>query len=133
MSGGFGGWRRQAALGALLAVVACVLANRVARRALDLRLDLTADRLHTASDVGVRLLDGLEDVLQVRAYFTGYAARYLEEWHLAARKLQEALASGQFDLVDRRLREDLRACRSELEAPRPAPSAPQGGQLVLPQ
>lgn len=63
--------RANAWLSALLLVAAVVLANDLARRHLVRRFDLSEDRLYTISDATRRVLDRLQDRLQVTAYFSG--------------------------------------------------------------
>ena len=64
-------WRFNAWLTAVLALGVLVGANRLARERLDLRVDLSEDRLFAPSPIGTRMLGELEDVLQVKAFFTG--------------------------------------------------------------
>lgn len=65
------GWRWNAWLTGLLALLVLVFGNRIAREHLRTKIDLSEDQLFAPSDVGVRLVRELADVLQVRAFFTG--------------------------------------------------------------
>jgi len=71
MRPGRAGWRVDAWITVLLCAGILVFGNRIAREHLRLELDLSEDRLFAPSEVGLRMLGGLEDVLQVRAFFTG--------------------------------------------------------------
>ena len=64
-------WLFNAWLTALLLLGIVVAANRLAKGHLRLRADLSEEQLFAPSPVAERMLGSLEDVLQVKAYFTG--------------------------------------------------------------
>ncbi|MEM7308583.1 MAG: GldG family protein [Planctomycetota bacterium] len=64
-------WLFNAWLTALLLVGAVVLGNRLAKDHLRLRLDLSEEQLFAPSPVADEMLGSLEDLLQVKAFFTG--------------------------------------------------------------
>ena len=63
-------WRVNAWTTALLAVLIIVAGNHLARTHLSFERDLSEDQLFAPSPVGVRMIGELDDILQVRAYFT---------------------------------------------------------------
>ena len=64
-------WAFNAWLTALLLTGIAVVANRLAEQRLRLSADLSEERLFAPSPVAERLLGSLQDVLQVKAFFTG--------------------------------------------------------------
>jgi hypothetical protein len=64
-------WAFNAWLTALLLAGIAVVANRLAEQRLRLSADLSEERLFAPSPVAERLLGSLQDVLQVKAFFTG--------------------------------------------------------------
>ncbi len=70
-NGGRREWRANAVLTALLVLALVFFGNRVAREHLALKHDLSEDQLFAPSDVGLRIVRELEDLVQVRAFFTG--------------------------------------------------------------
>ena len=82
-------WRRQAILSGVLVLVALVLAHRLNRGVTGARWDLTEEQLSVPSPVGVRMLRELEDVLEVRAFFTGEVELGIAQ--LAKRRLVDQL------------------------------------------
>ncbi len=66
-----GEWRLNAWLTALLLVGIVVAANRLAKNHLRLKADLSEEQLFAPSPVATRMLGELEDVLQVKVFFTG--------------------------------------------------------------
>ena len=64
-------WRWNALLSALLVGGVLVMGNRLARDHAAWRVDLSEDQLYALSPAGRDLLGRLEDVLQVKAFFTG--------------------------------------------------------------
>lgn len=64
-------WRLNAWLSGLLLISIVVAGNRLAREHLAWRVDLSEDQLYAPSPVGRRMLGELDDVLAVKAYFTG--------------------------------------------------------------
>ncbi|MCZ6598755.1 MAG: GldG family protein, partial [Planctomycetota bacterium] len=64
-------WTVNAWLTVLVALGVVVAANRLAKEHLRLRVDFSEERLHVPSSVAERLLGSLEDVLSVKAFFTG--------------------------------------------------------------
>lgn len=65
-------WTFNAWATAALLVAVVVAANRLAKEHLRLRADLSEERLFTPPPVAHELLGSLEDVLQVKAFFTGH-------------------------------------------------------------
>ena len=71
MAGGRSDWRANGWVTVVLFLAILVAGNRLARRTLDLRVDLSEDQLYAPSPVGQRMLEGLDDVLVVKCFFTG--------------------------------------------------------------
>ena len=96
--------RLNTALTTLLLLALLVVANDLARQHLPRRKDLSEDQLYSLSEASARILDGLEDRLQVTTFFTGH----MESGRMALAKahiqgqLQEfqALAGAHMELVD---------------------------------
>ena len=64
--------RLNTALTTLLLLALLVVANDLARQHLPRRKDLSEDQLYSLSEASARILDGLEDRLQVTTFFTGH-------------------------------------------------------------
>ncbi|MEX1024021.1 MAG: GldG family protein [Planctomycetota bacterium] len=94
-------WRWNALLSSALIVVALVLANQLARRHVRALVDLSEERLAAPSPVGTRMLEGLDDVLDVRAYFTGRMR--IGPAQIAKQRLVEMLERWE-DVADGRLK-----------------------------
>ena len=103
--GGRGRWRFNALCSVVLVLVALVLALRLTRGKANFVLDLTEEQLSRPSPVGVQMLRDLDEVLEVRAYFTGEVELGVAQ--LAKRRLVDQLeevrrlASGQVALAFR--------------------------------
>lgn len=63
-------WLANAWISAALLIGVVVAANRLAKEHLRLSLDLSEEQLFAPSPVAAELFDGLDDVLQVKAFFT---------------------------------------------------------------
>jgi ABC-2 type transport system permease protein len=81
--------RRNALLTGVLLALVLVLGNRLARGRLDLRVDVSEERLSEPSPVAERMLASLADTLHVRAFFTGRPR--LGVVQIAKRRLVEEL------------------------------------------
>jgi ABC-type uncharacterized transport system involved in gliding motility auxiliary subunit len=82
-------WRNNALLSVVLVLACVALGARLARSKFDFEIDLTEEQLSRPSPVGVAMLHGLEDVLEVRAYFTGEVELGIAQ--LAKRRLVDQL------------------------------------------
>ena len=82
-------WRKNALLSVVLVLACVALGARLARSTFDFEVDLTEEQLSRPSPVGVAMLRGLEDVLEVRAYFTGEVELGIAQ--LAKRRLVDQL------------------------------------------
>lgn len=94
-------WRLNAVLSSVLVVLAIVLVNHLARERVSKLVDLSEERLAEPAPVGLELLGQLDDVLDVRAYFTGKMK--IGPAQIAKRRLVDALERWE-DLADGKLR-----------------------------
>ena len=138
MSVSHGKFRFHAGLTTVFLLGIVVLANRLSRDHLSLRVDLTEEGLHTLSPATERLLGGLDDVLQVDAFLTGepeHAAVQIARGRMLdlLRELQGA-SGGRMEL---RLRDPNSSSEDRLEAQKlgipPVPHAAFQGTSTVQQ
>ena len=102
-TGGRGAWRANAILTGMLVIAILVVGNRIARGHLAFKRDLSEDQLFAPSEVGLRLVRELDDLVQVRAFFTGDVQSGVVQ--IAKRRLIDQLeeyvgaANGRINLV----------------------------------
>jgi ABC-type uncharacterized transport system involved in gliding motility auxiliary subunit len=122
-------WRIQAWITAALVLAILFVGNRLAREHVSFERDLSEDQLFAPSAVGLRMVAELEDVLQVRAFFTGEAK--LGPVQIAKRRLIDQLeeyeeaARGRMELTFADPN-DSSAARAEAQALGIAPAATGG-------
>ncbi len=68
---GYRSWVRNAWISVGLLASIVFLGNRLARRHSGWRVDLSEDQLYAPSEIGLGMVDSLQDVLLVKVYFTG--------------------------------------------------------------